>query len=199
MLFFHDGEEICLTPSKIIVFNKNQPHKLKSYKSVEGYHVLHIYIDRYIESKIITQGSTCRDFYSFCSDVLEGKENGFIQRFLDIYEGNREDRILDKNIQNLKIYIDKNIDKNISLEDMSKRVNLNSSYLSRHFKKQFGLPPSRYLANRRVHLSKEMLDNGEDITQVALKLGFCDQAHFYKAFKSIFAITPNEYKTINKK
>jgi len=30
MLFFHDGEEVLLTPRKIIVFNTNQPHLLKN-------------------------------------------------------------------------------------------------------------------------------------------------------------------------
>ncbi len=196
MLFFHDGDEVLLTPLKIIVFNTNQPHLLKSYENISKYHILHIYADRYIDTKLIEDSSTCRDFFSFCDTVLDGKKSSFIDSFLGAY-GKKEQSLSKKsNFELVKRYIDKNIDKNLSLENIAKKFKLNSSYLSRGFKKEFGLSPVRYLLNRRVHLSKEMLDCGKDITQIALELGFCDQAHFYKAFKSIFAITPNEYKKV---
>jgi len=198
MLFFHDGDEVRLTPDKIIVFNTNQPHLLKSHKNISKYHILHIYADGYIEDKLIEKSSTCRAFFSFCDTVLRGKKSDFVEKFLSDF-GKKEQNIEKKsNFEMIKSYIDKNIDKNLSLETIAKRFGLNSSYLSRGFKKEFGLSPSRYLLNRRVHLSKDMLDSGKDITQTALELGFCDQAHFYKAFKSIFAITPNEYKQIKR-
>ena len=84
------------------------------------------------------------------------------------------------------------------LEEISKKVNLNQSYLSRSFKKEYGLSPRSYLLNTRVNRSKKLLEQGLNISQIALELGFCDQSHFYKAFKNTFAITPNEYKNIKK-
>ncbi len=196
MLFFHDGDEVLLTPLKIIVFNTNQPHLLKSYKGISKYHILHIFADSHIDVKLIEDSSTCRGFFSFCDAVLKGNKSDFIGEFLKTYGSNEKSFTKKSNFEAIKRYIDDNIDKNLSLETIAKKFNLNSSYLSRGFKKEFGLSPVRYLLNRRVHLSKEMLDCGKDITQTALELGFCDQAHFYKAFKSIFAITPNEYKKV---
>ncbi len=198
MLFFHDGQDVLLTPGKIIIFNINQPHLLKEYKNISKYHILHIYAKSHIDLKLLEDSSTCKDFSKFCKRVLDGKKSDFIDRFLDTYGTKEYDFVKKSSLDTVKIYIDENIDKNISLKTIANKIKLNRSYLSRRFKKEFGLCVSRYLFNRRVHLSKEMLDRGEDITQIALELGFCDQAHFYKAFKSIFAITPNEYKNIKR-
>ena len=79
---------------------------------------------------------------------------------------------------------------------MAKKANLNQSYFSRSFKKQYGLSPNNYVLNERVNRSKKLLQEGFDISQIALELGFYDQAHFYKAFKKLFLITPNDYKNI---
>lgn len=198
MLFFHDGEDITLSPEKIIVFNANQPHFLKNYKDVTKYHILHIYEDKVLSPKIISDLATYERFFSFCTKALCGEKSDFIDSFLTRFQTDKEITFLNQNFETIKEYIDDNLDKSISLDALAKKTNLNSSYLSRGFKKRYGLSPTRYIFNRRVHLSKKLLDEGKEITQIALELGFCDQSHFYKAFKSIFSITPNEYKQMKR-
>ena len=198
MVFFHDGEEITLTPNRIIVFNINQPHKLKQYKEVSEYHILHINLDEIFLPKIIEDSSTYEDFIYFSQKALKNEKSDFLERFLKRYKIDKKLKVLNENLENIKKFIDENIDKNISLEVMAKKVNLNQSYLSRSFKKQYGLSPHDYVLNERVNKSKKLLEQGLDISQIALELGFYDQAHFYRAFKNSFLITPNEYKNIKK-
>ena len=198
MVFFHDGEEITLSPNKIIVFNVNQPHKLKRYKNVSEYHILHIDSDEILFPKIIEDISTYEDFIDFSNHALKNERNDFIEGFIKRYKKDKKSKEVNTNLEIVKFFIDKNIDKNISLEEMAKKANLNQSYLSRIFKRKYGLSPHNYVLNERVNRSKKLLEQGFDISQIALELGFYDQAHFYKAFKNSFLITPNEYKNIGK-
>ncbi len=191
MTFLHGKEELLLKPGQIIIFNKNQPHKLIKDDNVSDYHILHIFKECYIKDKIIDDQENFEYFISLKSDA---SIINFIYTFLDRYAVKSIETPEDKKIKKIKEYLDKNFIEEFSLEDIAKKFRLNPSYLSRKFKEQYGLSPLRYITNKRVHLSKEMLKNGEDISQISLKLGFFDQPHFYKAFKSIFQITPEKYK-----
>ena len=195
MSFLHGKEELFLKSGEIIIFNKNQPHRLKSYTKVSNYHILHIFKDSYIKDKIVNDKES---FLHLISLKGEAKIINFIDAFLEKYAVKSIEIPEDEKIKQIKKHLDKNFLEEFSLEKIAKKFELNPSYLSRKFKEQYGLSPLRYITNKRVHLSKEMLKNGEDISQISLKLGFCDQAHFYKAFKSIFQITPEKYKKYKK-
>ena len=199
MLFFHDGENVLLKPAEIIVFNTNQPHCLKHYHDITRYYILHIYKEAQLSPKIIRNPKLYQQFITFGAHALKGETDGFIDEFLHHYQTSSDDALLDETFEAIKSYIDANLEQSLSLEALAQKTNRNSSYLSRGFKKKYGLSPSRYIFNKRVHLSKQLLDEGKDITQIALELGFCDQSHFYKAFKSIFSITPNEYKQMKRR
>jgi len=198
MLIYHDGDELTLSPNKIIVFNVDQPHKQISHKDVSGYYILHINSDDILLPKIIENSSIYEDFINFSAEALKNEKNDFVEKFILKYRTDKKSKEVNTNLEIIKNFIDENIDRNFSLEEISKKINLNQSYLSRSFKKEYGLSPRSYLLNTRVNRSKKLLEQGLDISQVALELGFCDQSHFYKAFKNRFAITPNEYKNIKK-
>ncbi|WP_331774575.1 helix-turn-helix domain-containing protein [Sulfurospirillum sp. 1612] len=199
MLFFHDGENILLKPAEIIVFNTNQPHCLKDYHDITRYYILHLYKEAQLLPKIIKEPSCYEQFLTFCTHALNGTSDGFIDTFLKEYQAPLPHANFDDDFEKIKNYIDANLEQSLSLEALAQKTKRNRSYLSRGFKKKYGLSPSRYIFNKRVHRSKTMLDEGKDITHIALELGFCDQSHFYKAFKSIFSITPNEYKQMKRR
>lgn len=81
----------------------------------------------------------------------------------------------------------------ISLEDVSKAAGVGLFHLIRLFKKQLGLTPHAYLTQIRIAKSRKLLRLGQPVAQVALDVGFADQAHFTKRFKQLTGTTPAFY------
>ncbi|MTI61914.1 MAG: AraC family transcriptional regulator [Firmicutes bacterium] len=94
-------------------------------------------------------------------------------------------------------YIDNNVNKAISLDDIAREVNLSPYYFSRLFKKTTGLSPHNYLNQRRVEMVKKKIKTNKDasLSEIAVTAGFSDQSHMNRRFKEIYGITPGKYKT----
>ncbi|MDD1795041.1 AraC family transcriptional regulator [Enterovibrio sp. ZSDZ42] len=87
------------------------------------------------------------------------------------------------------------IDHTHQLEDLAQEAGMSRYQLLRAFKSQFGLPPHAYLMDEKIKRAKVMLKSGNDIADVALQLGFADQAHFQRQFKKKLAVTPKYYQS----
>lgn len=81
----------------------------------------------------------------------------------------------------------------ISLEDASRASGVGLFHLIRLFQKHLGLTPYAYLTQVRIAKSRQLLRLGEPVAQVALDVGFADQAHFTKRFKQLTGTTPALY------
>ena len=93
-------------------------------------------------------------------------------------------------------YILDNVNNQITTEDISKEVNYSEAYISRVFKKKFGLSPHAFLVNQKINAAKNKLLNSknQDISQLAVEVGFYDQSHFTNTFKRYFSLTPKQYQ-----
>jgi AraC-like DNA-binding protein len=70
--------------------------------------------------------------------------------------------------------------------------------LSRQFRIMFGTSPYRYLLMRRLDFARERIHRDRPLVEVACDAGFADQAHFTRAFKSAFGLTPGRYRTLRR-
>jgi len=68
--------------------------------------------------------------------------------------------------------------------------------LARQFRIMFGTSPYRYLLMRRLDFAQEQIHCGLPLVEVACDAGFADQAHFTRAFKSAFGLTPARYRAL---
>lgn len=66
--------------------------------------------------------------------------------------------------------------------------------LSIHLENNMELTPHAYQIVMRINKAKALLKNGENIASIATDLGFTDQSHFHRNFKSVVAATPKQYK-----
>lgn len=82
---------------------------------------------------------------------------------------------------------------NVSLEDASAASGVGLFHLIRLFQKHIGLTPYAYLTQTRIAKSRQLLRLGAPVAQVALDVGFADQAHFTKRFKQLTGATPAHY------
>lgn len=82
-----------------------------------------------------------------------------------------------------------------TVNDLEARAGLGKRRLQRLFHEYVGATPKWVIQRFRLHELVERLNSGErpDWSQVALELGYFDQAHLINAFKGIVGSPPSEY------
>ncbi len=92
-------------------------------------------------------------------------------------------------------YIESNVENDISLNEISERLNISSYYFSKLFKEETNEGFVEYLTKRRVEKAKEMLkDPSKTIKEVGSECGYSDPNYFSRIFKKATGMTPTEYK-----
>jgi two-component system response regulator YesN len=71
---------------------------------------------------------------------------------------------------------------------------VNSSHLSRLFKREMGIPFSAYVLDKKMERAKQMLLAQHKIGDVADSLGFTDSSHFIRVFRKYWGMTPGKLK-----
>lgn len=94
-----------------------------------------------------------------------------------------------------KTYLAANLGEPVTLENVAAAVNASPFNFARIFQQQAGIPVHRYLTMLRLRASLERLAEGaEDITGLALDLGFSSHSHFTDVFRREFGVTPSEIR-----
>jgi AraC-like DNA-binding protein len=99
-----------------------------------------------------------------------------------------------KAIREAREFLEANLNINIGLAELAQVADLSEFTLLRAFKHIHGLPPHAYVIQNRLKRAKAALPFTSDIASLALEHGFSDQAHFTRAFKKTFGITPAVYR-----
>lgn len=95
-------------------------------------------------------------------------------------------------------YIDNNLDRDISIQELADRAHLHPNYFCRFFKKHTGLTPMDYIASKRIAKAKELLLSTRlPINQIALMTGFSDYNYFSRQFKHYTDFTPGDYRKLH--
>ncbi|MGC5703295.1 AraC family transcriptional regulator [Pseudomonas sp. NFXW11] len=86
-------------------------------------------------------------------------------------------------------------DPGLSCERVAAQTGISTRHLARLFALEDTLP-SRFILEQRLQQARQLLGSGQgaglDISEVAYRHGFASQAHFARAFKARFQLTPSE-------
>lgn len=97
-----------------------------------------------------------------------------------------------------KALCNKNFDKSIDLNYISKQLGVSKNLLIRLFKQHVGLTPILYINMLRVNKASDLLTHTDiDIMEIAYLTGFKSLSNFYKCFKEQTGLKPIEYRKIN--
>lgn len=108
---------------------------------------------------------------------------------------NIKGKLSDGGMKSVVDYIERNLKRGISLEDVANHVNISTHYLSKIFKKEMGVNFITYVTDRKMDLAKEMLVNTDiPVLNIALDLAYNEANYFSKAFKKKTGLTPSEYR-----
>ena len=92
-------------------------------------------------------------------------------------------------------YLHQNYTRSFSRQEMADSIGVSERYFTRVFRQELGLPPWEYLNRYRISQAKLLLDQTNDnITAVALQVGFNDPGYFGRMFRKLTGLTPGEYK-----
>lgn len=99
----------------------------------------------------------------------------------------------------IKHIIDNSVyNKNFRIKDIARRLLISEKYITNLFKNAFNITPYNYYLKKKAEAAAAMLLTTEmSSAEIAEKLSFTDSAHFTKAFKSRYGMTPNKYRKTN--
>lgn len=82
----------------------------------------------------------------------------------------------------------------LTLDEVARAVGVSGAYLTQAFMQCDGVPLYRYQTRLRLNRALVDLPRCEDITELALNLGFSSHAHFSNAFRAHFGIAPSIFR-----
>ena len=91
-------------------------------------------------------------------------------------------------------YISDNLTSDLSIESLAKRAGYSTYHFSKLFSFYVGMPVMEYVRRTRLFRAASDICAGRKIIDVAMDYGFESHSGFSKAFKKIYAYSPEEYR-----
>ena len=98
-------------------------------------------------------------------------------------------------ILRVRTYIDSNLHRTIHIQDLSAVARRSPAHFSRKFKLAIGESPHAYLVRRRLESACHlMISSAASLSEIALSVGFSDQAHLCRLFRQAFGQSPANWR-----
>jgi len=210
----YDDKEALLLPNTLAIFNPYENHKTTDIdKNSSDYYTLYCDLswceniqkelfdtEEFLELKpSIIEDKALFEIFLSLHGRLDMKEvsifvKELFNRYCHIQSAKEVKNKESKALKKIKIYLQDADYKTVTVDSLSKHANINPNYLMKLFKKEYGLSPHAFIINQKIYKSKKLLEQNIPIAEVAIELGFFDQSHFHKAFKSVYSLTPKEFQ-----
>jgi AraC family transcriptional regulator len=104
-----------------------------------------------------------------------------------------------RRLQRAIAYIQANLTKEITVEELAAAASLSRFHFSRMFKAATGQSPSRFIGKLRLELAKSLLTEGRSIADVAHDCGFSSESNFVRSFRRVTGLTPGQHRNLGRK
>ncbi len=181
-----DNPNISQLPVIMLTSKAEVEHKLEGLKSGADAYIakpfnmeeLHIQIDNLIDNM----------------RRLRGKFSGAVQqeeRVENIEVKGNDEALMDRIMRSVNAHMS---DAEYNVDMLAADVGISRAQLHRKMKEMTGISSGKFLRNLRMEQAARLLREGKvNISQVADRVGYVDQAHFSTAFKNHFGMSPSEY------
>ncbi len=101
----------------------------------------------------------------------------------------------DEILQNTVTYINDNLEKDLSIKNISKKINVSKNVLYSKFHSCFNCTIGEYINKKRIEKSVGYLTKSAlSIEEISQKCGFSSASYYTKLFKSQMGVTPLKFK-----
>jgi two-component system response regulator YesN len=107
------------------------------------------------------------------------------------------DTEIDHRVKMVIRFIEENGDRQLSLNEIARFINVSPWHLCRLFRTGTGTSVNQYLLNLRMQKAKELLANTcLRVKEIMNQVGIRDESHFARTFKKLFGVSPSQYRTL---
>lgn len=118
-----------------------------------------------------------------------GREQRFYETFAPVLNHG------DAAVLTLQHWLPKQLERNISLDEMATKAKLSPRTLLRRFQRATGSTPGEYLQRLRTERARGLLETSDrGIDEVAWRVGYEDVGAFRRIFVRLMGLTPGEYR-----
>ncbi|UFZ07069.1 AraC family transcriptional regulator [Bradyrhizobium ontarionense] len=126
--------------------------------------------------------------------------NNYSSLSVDPFRTRRGSKGLDpRRLQRVIDYIQTNLTKEITVEELAAAAALSRFHFSRMFKSTTGQSPSRFIGLLRLELAKTLLTAGRSMSEVARDCGFSSESNFVRSFRRATGVPPGRYRDSTRK
>ena len=91
-------------------------------------------------------------------------------------------------------YIDEHISEPLTLDQIAAALSLNKYYISHLFKEETGSSLHRFIILKRVEKARQLLAEGESVSEVCDRCGFNNYSNFIRTFHNVTGTSPGQYR-----
>jgi transcriptional regulator GlxA family with amidase domain len=134
-----------------------------------------------------------RETAIYCSKFFEVDIDRHSQSAFTMFTGQKDHQ--DEEIKQAQAYIENNIDKKISMEELASRFNIGRRNFDRRFIKATFNTPVEYLQRVKIEAAKKALETSrKTVNEVMYEVGYTDPKAFREVFKKITGLSPLDYR-----
>lgn len=170
---------------KVFYFKNDMQHQSEEVKQAIN-ELLHYYLNRKSDQLIEFA------YLSICYKILDVLSYHYLEVKNPMQQQTDEEV---SRVQEINDYINLNYNQGITLQSLSDYLYLTPSYLSKYFKRKFGMNFKKYL--NEVQLSRaydEVLYTDKSIKNIAFDNGFTNITYFSQKFLDKFSYSPKELR-----
>jgi AraC family transcriptional regulator len=131
---------------------------------------------------------------------MEGRALLLLDALLDLHGPARQTASLSGGLSEWQLrrvtdFMAEHAAEDLALDEIAALVNLSAKHFARAFRQSTGIPPHRWLIERRIDRAKVLLMQADhSLAEISLACGFADQSHFTAAFRRGTGVTPGAYR-----
>ncbi|PWT77675.1 MAG: AraC family transcriptional regulator [Bacteroidetes bacterium] len=134
-----------------------------------------------------------RETAIYCSKVFQIEIDRQSQSAFAIFstQKNHDDDVIKK----AQVYIESNMTKKFSIEDLSSRFAIGRRHFDRRFVKATGNTPTEYSQRVKIESAKKAFESTrKNVNEVMYDVGYSDKKAFREVFRKITGMSPLEYR-----